>query len=94
MSVLAEGGLGVTGCGPSRRSQLAHSSHGDSPPGPKCQEVRGLVCSVHHPFQMLGVVPVTQQEPNKYLLNKGTDETFRRKFSLNLRQEKKRTKRQ
>lgn len=41
-----------------------------------------------------GIVPVTQQELDKYLLNKGTDETFRRNFSLNLRQEKSRTKRQ
>lgn len=37
-----------------------------------------------------GIVPVTQQELDKYLLTKGTNETFRRNFSLNLRQEKSR----
>lgn len=82
------------GVGPQGGANLPTKAMEDFPPGPKCQEVRGLVCSVHHPFQMLGIVPVTQQEPNKYLLNKGTDKTFRRKLSLNLRQEKSRTKRQ
>lgn len=56
------------------KGHQAPSDHGRFSSGTKGLQVRALSVLFTLVVHMLGVVAVTWQEPNDYLLNKGTDE--------------------